>query len=29
VQALRAAGYWVSEPTSMGDYIVRRQAPHA
>jgi hypothetical protein len=27
VQALRAAGYWVSEPTSMGDYIVRRQAP--
>jgi hypothetical protein len=27
VQALRAAGYWLSEPTSMGDYIVRRQAP--
>jgi hypothetical protein len=27
VQALRAADYWVSEPTSMGDYIVRRQAP--
>jgi hypothetical protein len=27
VQALRAAGYWVSEPTSMGGYIVRRQAP--
>jgi hypothetical protein len=27
VQALRAAGYWVSEPTSMGDYIVRRHAP--
>jgi hypothetical protein len=27
VQALREAGYWVSEPTSMGDYIVRRQVP--
>jgi hypothetical protein len=27
VKALREAGYWVSEPTSMGDYIVRRQAP--
>jgi hypothetical protein len=27
VQALREAGYWLSEPTSMGDYIVRRQAP--
>jgi hypothetical protein len=27
VQALRAAGYWVSEPTSMGDYVVRRQEP--
>jgi hypothetical protein len=27
VQAIREAGYWVSEPTSMGDYIVRRQTP--